>query len=165
MTQQLIQIENIEKLQSLIKILEFEVNQIHIEDSPSFDDALALLGKTRKTQSIIEEKRREAKRRLDDVSRGVMRPLEECSKKLEDKIKSYAFSCEEIYSTFSDDDYSHPGIYKRRKYAFRAVNLEEVPQEYLCIDEAKVKQAIKMGQRHIEGLEIYEEESTVIRSG
>ena len=43
---------------------------------------------------------------------------------------------------------------------FRIVDLHKVPIQYLKVDEDEVRQAIKMGIAHIDGIEIYDEKVT-----
>ncbi len=54
--------------------------------------------------------------------------------------------------------------YEVEEWKFSLENLEEVPREFLKIEEEKVKTMIKCGVRQISGIKIYSEKKTVIRS-
>lgn len=50
-----------------------------------------------------------------------------------------------------------------KRWVHEVVDINLVPREWLMIDEAKVKQAIKDGTRSIPGLKIYQDESITLR--
>lgn len=52
----------------------------------------------------------------------------------------------------------------RKQWVFKVVNEAEIPREWLRLDEMKVRDAIRGGVRNIEGLEIYQEETTTFRT-
>jgi len=52
----------------------------------------------------------------------------------------------------------------RKWWTFKVIDMTLVPAAYLAVSDTKVKDAIKAGMREIPGLEIYEEESMVIRT-
>ncbi|WKN44903.1 hypothetical protein [Tunicatimonas pelagia] len=49
----------------------------------------------------------------------------------------------------------------RKVWTFEAQNLANVPREYLMLNEKKVRQAIRSGERHIPGLMIFQKQQTV----
>lgn len=51
----------------------------------------------------------------------------------------------------------------RKDWAFEVINHNQVPREFLTVDEAKVKTAIKNGVRSITGIAIYQKDVAVIR--
>ena len=51
----------------------------------------------------------------------------------------------------------------RNVWTFEVQNLANVPREYLMLDEQKVRQAIRSGERSISGLMIYQKQQTVYR--
>ena len=51
----------------------------------------------------------------------------------------------------------------RQVWSFALEDLSQVPREYLVLDEKKVRQAIRSGERHIPGLRIYQQQQTVYR--
>jgi len=51
----------------------------------------------------------------------------------------------------------------RKQWTFELVDLNKVPHQYLMLDEAKVKAAIKLGVRDIPGIRIFQKESLVLR--
>lgn len=46
----------------------------------------------------------------------------------------------------------------RKVWTYKVTNPEQVPREYLILDEKKIKEEIKTGKRVIPGLKIYQEE-------
>jgi hypothetical protein len=44
----------------------------------------------------------------------------------------------------------------KKRWVWEVINTDEVPREFLCIDEAAVKKAIAMGVRDIPGIRIYQ---------
>ena len=51
----------------------------------------------------------------------------------------------------------------RSVWAFRLVDIRKVPVEYLQLNETAIRQAIKNGERHIEGVEIFQQSQVAIR--
>jgi hypothetical protein len=51
----------------------------------------------------------------------------------------------------------------RNVWTFEIQNLANVPREYLMLDEKKVRQAIRSGERSIPGLMIFQQQQTVYR--
>jgi hypothetical protein len=51
----------------------------------------------------------------------------------------------------------------RKNWEFEILNLEEIPREYLVLDDKKVRQAIHSGIRNIPGLRIYQADLVVVR--
>lgn len=56
------------------------------------------------------------------------------------------------------------GVSQRSVIRFELVDLSQVPRDYLCLDEARVREAIKAGVRDIPGLRIYEDKTLAIRA-
>ena len=51
----------------------------------------------------------------------------------------------------------------RNVWTFEVQNVDNVPREYLMLDEKKIRQAIQSGERHIPGLMIFQKQQTVYR--
>ena len=51
----------------------------------------------------------------------------------------------------------------RNVWTFEVQNLANVPREYLMLDEKKIRQVIRSGERHIPGLMIFQKQQTVYR--
>lgn len=51
----------------------------------------------------------------------------------------------------------------RTVWAFRLVDLKKVPAQYIQLNETAIHQAIKDGERHIDGLEIFQQSQVAIR--
>ena len=49
-------------------------------------------------------------------------------------------------------------IRTRKTWTFKVIEEKSIPRAYMMIDEKKVKEAIRNGERKIKGLEIYQEE-------
>lgn len=53
--------------------------------------------------------------------------------------------------------------YQRKSWEFEVVSLEEIPREYLILDEKRVRDSIRMGVREIPGIRIFETTKTILR--
>ena len=51
----------------------------------------------------------------------------------------------------------------RKVWTFEVQNLANVPREYLMLDEKKIRNAIRSGERSVSGLMIYQKQQTVYR--
>ena len=51
----------------------------------------------------------------------------------------------------------------RTVWAFRLIDLKKVPAQYIQLNETAIRQAIKDGERHIDGLEIFQQSQVAIR--
>ena len=51
----------------------------------------------------------------------------------------------------------------RKVWTFEVENLANVPREYLMLDEKKVREAIRSGERSVPGLKIFQKQQTVYR--
>lgn len=51
----------------------------------------------------------------------------------------------------------------RKVWEFEVLDIDQVPREYLQLDETAVRRAIQQGIRHIPGLRIYETEKLTVR--
>lgn len=51
----------------------------------------------------------------------------------------------------------------RTVWSFRLVDLKKVPAQYIQLNETAIRQAIKDGERHIDGLEIFQQSQVAIR--
>ena len=56
-----------------------------------------------------------------------------------------------------------PTVGVRHTWTFQVVNPELVPQEFLVVNEALIRKAIRGGAREIKGIRIYQERATVVR--
>ncbi len=119
---------------------------------------------------------------LDDIDSGIETKLityhDECRKEAEriarEKEKEFEKAIEKGEAI--PDDLEVPEVEKKvvsqyenrtsyiKQWTFKVVDELKIPREYLKIDEAKIREAIKKDRiRKIEGLEIYEE--TITRRG
>jgi len=58
------------------------------------------------------------------------------------------------------------GISTRESWKFRVTDASAVPREYLCVDEKKIAAVVKLskGDTQIPGIEVYREDTVVVRS-
>lgn len=127
----------------------------------------------------------EAKRKIDDDFKQAIRPLEdyvatvktkmldwyrveqkrldEEQKKLEAKAMEDAKKNKqsEVIVPIINDVKTHRGDLATatvsKKWMYKLLDENAVPREYLIVDEAKIKTAVKNGVRKIAGVEIYED--------
>ena len=52
----------------------------------------------------------------------------------------------------------------REKWDYKVIDFEQIPIDYLMVDDKAVKQAIKNGERRIAGIEIFKEVSAQVRA-
>lgn len=55
-------------------------------------------------------------------------------------------------------------VYTVKEKKFRVIDVNSIPRQYLMVNEALIKQNIKLGVNEIPGVEIYEEEVTKMRA-
>jgi hypothetical protein len=53
---------------------------------------------------------------------------------------------------------------RNKPFTYRVLDEAQVPREYLCLDAAKIREAIRQGERTIPGLEIFQEEGLAVRA-
>jgi hypothetical protein len=51
----------------------------------------------------------------------------------------------------------------KKFWTFKIINEQEIPREYLIVNESKIRQAIRDGSRSIAGIEIYEDSTIAVR--
>ncbi|MBN1663417.1 MAG: hypothetical protein JW943_07445 [Deltaproteobacteria bacterium] len=151
-----------------------------------FTDKMAQIEKVLKAevsvyqQRVAMEKRRqeeEERKALEEHNRRLKEEAEAMNKKLLQEAESAGLSTENIKPIEAPvilaakpareptviRSESGAGAHQRSVWKFEIDNPGQVPREYLCPDEDKIKDAVKSGVREIPGIRIYEDFDTVIR--
>lgn len=129
----------------------------------------------RKKTASINDLARELTDPLDAVidmangkANGYVRMLEEHKRKADEELraKGALFDAEEIYIPPMESIVRGDGAITvtKTETRFRVVDLSKVPLKYLMVDEAAIKRDIKLGLTQIDGLELYEEKTTQLRT-
>jgi hypothetical protein len=167
---------------------------LQISCQESFKVASSVWKKAKDLNKAIESRRKEAidpSRKLiaqiNDQAKELTDPLNEVEKIIKDKSAAYQKSLEEqrlleieatkdaaellgvkeaIYTPPVAKSIRGEGAiaYTKAETKFRVVNEKLIPREYLKVDEEKVAAMIKLGISEIPGIEIYEEQKTILRS-
>ncbi len=59
---------------------------------------------------------------------------------------------------------SGTAAHQRKDWTFEIVNEAEIPREYLMVDEKRIREAVGMGTREINGVRIFEKQTTIFRT-
>jgi len=111
------------------------------------------------TETIAEAEKRAKREAIE---------LEAARKKAEEEAKAAEIEAPVVLSPVIPKQESVTrteagAAYQRKSWEFEVVTLEEVPREYLILDEKHVRDAVRMGIRQIPGIRIFETTKTVIR--
>ena len=130
----------------------------------------------RKQVSTINDKAKELSDplcRVEELTKmkadGYQKMLEDAKKLQDQAIREAAIMLdihEDLYIPPLEKSIRGDGAiaYTKVEKKFKLVDIDKVPAKYLKIDEAAIKQDIKLGVNTIPGIEIYEEKSTQLRS-
>ncbi len=130
----------------------------------------------RKKMSSINDIARELTDPLDAVidmangkANGYVRMLEERKRQADEELRAQAalFDAEEeIYIPPMDNIVRGDGAIAVTKVVmdFRVIDISKVPVKYLMVDEAAIKKDIKLGLSQIDGIEIFENKTTQLRT-
>lgn len=113
-------------------------------------------------RAIEEQKRREAELKAKKA-------IEELQKKLEKEAKEKGIEPVKVEAPVIP---AEPKITRtesgsasgRKVWTFEVVNIDEVPREYLSLNEKKVRDAVRAGVREIPGIRIFQKEKTTFRA-
>lgn len=113
-------------------------------------------------QARREMERREAERAAQEAARKLQAQLdaEAKAKRIEAPTVPVPVMPEPIRTTRTEAGTSS----QRKVWTFRITNPEQVPAEYKMVDEKRIREAVRMGVRSIEGVEIYQESTTTFRT-
>lgn len=154
---------------AIIQELSVRADHMIVESKQDAKQALDMAMQARKFASVIEKKRKEIIKPVLDYQRAVkefadslISEFDKIEKTLTKKISSYKESMEHVQHEFPfslenlQEIESEEGCAKEKlQWRFEVEDLSKVPVEFLCLDEAKVKEAIKNGRHSIEGLKIF----------
>lgn len=114
-------------------------------------------------QNKIELERREQEKKAKEAAEKLQEEINEEAKEkgIEAPVVPIPIVPETKIITRTEEGASAS---QRKTWKFKVVDISKVPKAYICISEVKVRQAIRMGIRQIEGLEIFEEITTVLRT-
>lgn len=186
--------ENSPAIEKAITDMVTFVQNITVDNEPAFKTVTSLYRQARDWRKIIEEKRKaatdpfrrqvsaindKAKSLTDPLARieeiatmkadGYQKMLEDIKAQEDTKIRQAAEILdlnEELYLPPLEKSIRGEGAiaYTKVEKKFRLIDISKVPAKYLKLDEAAIKQDIKLGIVEIPGLEIYEEKTTQLRS-
>lgn len=135
-----------------------------------------LVDPLRRQTSLINDKAKDLTDPLDQVidmanmkASGYTKMLEEAKKKEDERIRLAAslFDAEdEVYIPPMEKNIRGEGAstFTKIEKKFKVVDISKVPLKYLTVNEKAVEMDIKMGINAIPGLEIYETQTTTLRS-
>lgn len=137
-----------------------------IVDRESAKQGLSMSLQARKLKQALDKTRADITRPAFDFQKAINKfaktfetKLQEIEDALTIKLKAYIKNSPEtnnldlMNQSIKVEDGQ---LTKKMKWVFCIDNTDEVPREFLCVDEAKIKLAIKNGIRHIKGVQIYE---------
>lgn len=137
-----------------------------IVDRESAKQCLSMSLQARKMRQALDKTRSEIIRPALDFQKAINKfaktfetKLQEIEDGLSTKLREYMKNSPEtnnidlMNQSIKVEDGT---ISKKMKWVFEIENADEVPRDFLCVDEKKIQLAIKNGIRHIKGVKIYE---------
>lgn len=150
---------------NLLPFIETSENY-EVVDSESAKQCLSMSLQARKMRQNLDKTRAEIVRPAYDFQKAVNKlaksfesKLQEIEDNLVEKMKAWMKQNQEnqmldlMTQNLKVDDGS---LSKKMKWVYEIENSNEIPRDFLCIDEKKIKLAIKNGIRVIPGVKIYE---------
>jgi hypothetical protein len=167
--------------------------KVVVTDKISAGIAINVVAESRGIKKKIDSTRKElgepAKKflaKLKDIADGFTDKLEQIDQSISSKVEAWkklesqaemnkdqaAFFSEEFgveLNPYMPEDTSKiksegATAFEQTVQTFELEDISKVPMEYLCVDEKKVKLALKLGISSIAGLKIISETKTIIRS-
>jgi len=147
-----------------------ESHNITCEDDAK--NALSMSMQARKLKKTLEETRLNIVRPHIDFQRAINQIVKEYTSKLESietRLKGKLEAWLELQSTFNQNfsemvmEVDDGKLSQVTSWTFELEDLSKVPQEFLTLDEKKVKEKIKKGIREIPGLKIFEKTNVTMR--
>jgi len=166
---------------------------LDVVNDAAFKACTAIYAKAKEWRKIIEQKRKEAVdpfrkqiAAINDKAKELSDPLEEIENVTKTKVDGYHRFLEEIkkkeeekilelaklldeeqtpYITPMDSALRGDGAisYSKIEKRFQVTDISKVPAKYLMVNEAAIKNDIKLGIQEIPGVRIYEEKTTQLR--
>lgn len=134
--------------------------------------ALSMGMQARKLKKTLEESRMRIVRPHLDFQRAINSIVKEYTKKLESietNLKGRLETWLEAQAPFENNyadmivEVEDGKLTQKKTWDFEIEDISQVPEEYLAIDERKVKEKIKKGIRSIPGLKIFEKNQINMR--
>lgn len=147
-----------------------ESHNITCEDDAK--NALSMSMQARKLKKTLEETRLNIVRPHIDFQRAINQIVKEYTSKLESietRLKGKLEAWLELQSNFNQNfsdmvmEVDDGKLSQVTSWTFELEDLSKVPQEFLTLDEKKVKEKIKKGIREIPGLKIFEKTNVTMR--
>lgn len=140
--------------------------KFEIVDRDSAKQCLSMSLQARKMRQALDKTRSEITRPAYDFQKAINKfaktfevKLQEIEDGLATKLREYMKHSPEtnnidlMNQSIKVEDGQ---VSKKMKWVFEIENADEVPRDFLCVDEKKIQLAIKNGIRHIKGIKIYE---------
>jgi len=168
--------ETLKKSLNLAPLIE-QAEGYQIIDEESAKQALSMSLQARKLRKALDESRSQIIRPHLDFQRAVNKIVKDYETKLQDietslsgKINNWLV----IRNETSDENEVAPIEIKsmevedgclsvKKTWVWELENTDQVPRQFLCLDEKKIDEAVKQGIRKIPGIQIYEKESMTMR--
>lgn len=141
-------------------------DKFEIVDRESAKQCLSMSLQARKMRQALDKTRADIVRPAYDFQKAINKfaktfeiKLQEIEDGLANKLREYMKHSPEtnnidlMNQSIKVEDGT---ISKKMKWVFEIENVNEVPRDFLCVDEKKIQLAIKNGIRHIKGVKIYE---------
>ena len=139
------------------------------------DDAknvLSMSMQARKLRKTLEESRKRVIKPHFDFQKSVNEIVKEYTNKLEsieNSLKEKLVSWSTAQSLFEPSqkgvtiEVEDGKLTTKSSWEYEITDSDKVPRKYLKIDESKIKDALKSGERHIEGVRIFETKKITMR--
>lgn len=137
------------------------ISNIEVKTHEDYESAVNLLTEVAKLKKEVE-KRKEfftapLRKHINDINaffNGFFGPIGKADKHLRGVTVAYLREHEESKSTLTA---SGGRVTSSEAWGFNVININDVPREFLMVDEGKIRAAISGGVRRIPGVEINKE--------
>ena len=133
--------------------------------------AAAVEAERRRQEQAAEMARQELQRKLDaEAAEANKKAQEEAKKAGADPAGVPLFKAPEVPAPIvparkrSTRTETGTSSYQAKAWTFKLIDINQVPREFMALDEKRVRDHIKSGTRFIPGIEIYEETTTKFRT-
>ncbi|TAL42350.1 MAG: hypothetical protein EPN91_08200 [Salinibacterium sp.] len=122
-----------------------------------------LIGYKREAAAAAERLRLEAARKADEAAAAgdMQAALEHATEAVTVQTPARVVQASAAVAAAASN-VKYAQVASRKRWTFRLVNIKKVPREYLELNEKMVRAAIASKVRHIDGLEIYEEDGLAV---
>jgi hypothetical protein len=154
------------------------VSDLDICSEQTFDLGTKVWYEAKELRKRIEHQRKEATEpfrkliaKINEKAKEISEPLDNVENVIKEKVQTYQNALKEAAEIIGTYDTNVQNVqndlaitYKKVQKRFKVIDKTLIPIQYLCADEVKIEESIKAGIINIPGIEIYEEEKTIIRS-